>query len=976
MARLQPAGVLATIGSLLFPKHVEVHVRTETLPNGQVQVTPFFTIDGHEVPSELLSPDKRQKVLGYNVILDKQSQSVHRQTQGKPTRLAKKKAAEFLTDLAHSGIAIRSKDGKIKPRIETVRPDVSLDLRPDDSLSVQSELHTANGIVVDKPQSLEPLKEDGGWYVARDDILRVDLSNTALDGMLVTEGGNGVLSGDSVPRFLKTLQQETKHVGSVEKNDPLKQLSVLTGKPENRARVDGNVDAVSISTSLVYSGTQGRQYEQAATDVQRFEQKGGGFQRVSEGWVEVTPEAISGFRHDCDELANKVGPLDNIRGTNIPEALSTLVGSTRRDGTWASPWAVYFSEAVKNAHRIIDTPANVEFRLNIVDSDGRSLLALDPIYNHERFKLTHDEVANVLDSGDTWMRRSNAWIKADEDKYTKIDAGVQTLNLQRGPSGFTFPASQREQVIELFSVLGSIEHSSAYADFLLKLADFDKIEDVPLPLSLRSEIALRPYQKHGFNWLAFLHRFGLNGILADDMGLGKTLQTLAVIQKAREMNNSRLPSLIICPTSVVNNWKSEVQKFFNDCYVIVYTGGNRERKLWHLQEVVALAHVGKAGPLVLTSYDIARIDHHKLNRIPWLYVVVDEGHNIKNPDAQRTKAIKTINGQHKLALTGTPIQNNLEELWSLFDYAMPGFLGTRTAFRDQYGRGGKINWDAVRTGKAPLKERVHPFVMRRLKQNVAKDLPAKIVVSQKVELTPVQVALYKQVMDSPDFKRLVQEVDQKGVRQSKVLILAAFTRLRAICNHPVLAQETGQQTEIKYDDSGKLDCLKELMEEIVDGEHRTLLFSQSTRMLDIIEHFFEKWQVTTVRLDGSTPPNRRTILVDEFNSNPAIHCFLISTKAGGVGLNLTGADTVIFYDHDWNPANDNQAQDRAYRIGQTKPVTVYKLVSKGTIEEKILERQVIKQSLADEIIGADEEGFKELTKDELLALFALDQDAD
>ena len=266
--------------------------------------------------------------------------------------------------------------------------------------------------------------------------------------------------------------------------------------------------------------------------------------------------------------------------------------------------------------------------------------------------------------------------------------------------------------------------------------------------------------------------------------------------------------------------------------------------------------------------------------------------------------------------------------------------------------------------------------MRRLKEDVAKDLPPKIIIDQRVELTPKQVALYKQVSEGPEFKRMVEEVDQKGVGRSQVLILAALTKLRVICNHPVLAQGNHSSADVRYDDSGKLESLKELIEEIVEGEHRTLLFSQSTKMLDIIERFFKKWKVNSIRLDGSTPPNTRTALVDEFNSNSSIHCFLISTKAGGTGLNLTGADTVVFYDHDWNPANDLQAQDRAYRIGQTKPVTVYKLISKGTIEEKIIERQAIKKMLADEIIGPDEQGFKDVTKEELLALFKLDESVD
>jgi SNF2 family DNA or RNA helicase len=380
--------------------------------------------------------------------------------------------------------------------------------------------------------------------------------------------------------------------------------------------------------------------------------------------------------------------------------------------------------------------------------------------------------------------------------------------------------------------------------------------------------------------------------------------------------------------------------------------------------------------LVITSYDIARRDHQDLGRLAWLYVVVDEGHHIKNPNAARTKTIKTLNGRYKLALTGTPIQNNLEELWSLFDFAMPGYLGTRAQFRKSFGRNERINWDAVRSGTASLKNRINPFILRRLKGEVATDLPPKIVVDLKVELTPRQVALYKQVLASAECEKLIEEIKQNGARRSKVLALAAYTKLRAICNHPVLADHGETSRTVVFSESGKMDRLGELVEEIVEGEHRALLFSQSTRVLDMIENYlggvFKNRNNIFIRLDGSTPGTTRSELVERYNSDSSIVFFLISTRAGGTGLNLTGADTVIFYDHDWNPANDNQAQDRAHRIGQTKPVTVYRLITKGTIEEKIIERQATKQTLADEIIGTDEQGFKELTSEELVSLFTLD----
>ncbi len=973
MADLKPAGFFSAIGSYFFPKQVSVEVRTETLPGGQVEITPRFSIDGHEVASNLLTPNANQKILGYYVALDEQSLSVHKQTQGRRTRLAKRKAAEFLNDLSRRGIAVRSKNGQVRPRIETVKPDVELELRPDDTLKIHSELQTADGVVLDKPTDLDQLRADEGWFAVGDDLLKVETSGSELDSLLLAHDAKSTLTGDEVPQFLKLLEQKSKHVGEISKSDSLKDLSVFSGNPANQVKVDGDADSISISTALVYSGTQGRHYEQTPKDTEELKTQGGGFRRVDEGWIDVSMDAIEQFGEAQTEMVDRIGASSTFQGTDIPEVLSTLVGATRRDGTWNNPWSVYFSEAVKNSHRIIDTAAQIEFRLNIVDQDGRSLFELDPIYNHERFQLRQSEVEAATKSGEDWIRRRDAWIKVDHNKFDKIDAGVRQLDLERSPGGFTFPASQREQVLELFSIIGSIEHSTAYAQFLAKLADYHQIEDVPLPTNLRSAITFRPYQKHGFNWLAFLHRFGLNGILADDMGLGKTLQTLAVIQRANEQTSSRYPSLIICPTSVVSNWRSEVGKFFRNCDVITYTGSSRQKKLWPFRPINGAARHGLKNPVVITSYDIARLDHEQLNQIAWLYVVVDEGHNIKNPDAKRTRAIKTITAQHKLALTGTPIQNKLDELWSLFDFAMPGYLGTRTDFRNTYGRNSRENWAAVQNGATSLKERIHPFMMRRLKIDVAKDLPPKIIVDQKVELTAIQVELYQKVIGSQEYKRMEEEIDKKGVARSEMAILAALSKLRAICNHPFLADKQGH-AEIKYKDSGKLDCLKELMAEIMDGEHRALLFSQSTQMLDIIEDFFHQWKIKTVRLDGRMTPKKKDASVDAFKKTSSIHCFLLSTKPGGTGLNLTSADTVIFYDHDWNPANDKQAQDRAYRIGQEKPVTVYRLISKGTIEEKILELQAIKQSLADEIIGTDEEGFKNLTKEELLSLFTFDAD--
>ncbi len=973
MAVLRPAGLLKSIVSALFPKEVTAELRSKVLENGRIEVAPVYFIDGYEVPADLIRVSHSQTVLGYNAVLTRSTKQVHDETQGRAIVLTKSKAADFLKRFEQLGVAIQSKEGRVRPRVDSVIPNLKLELQDDDSLKVQTEISTPSGVVVEMPHNLDQLRDDDGWYTVGENLVHLKLTNGPLDNRLIKSCETDVLSGDDVPALLQEVDDRGSQFGIIEKNERLDGLGVYRVNGENRFLVDGDANSITISTQLILRASNGKEYEDDLNASPSSIESQPKFRRVDDGWIQVNPEARKLHQHATELVTNAVGTLVSIKGPDIPRALSILKKTTIENATRATPWSVYYSEAVEASHRVLDSPSHLIFNLNLVESNGRSLLALDPVYNHDRFALTHAEIQELLREGQEWVRRKNAWIKIDEEKQRKVEEKLRNLNLHAGPHGYEFTAAQREQVIEVFSVFGSIQHSDSYAKFLLKLSDFRQIEQYDLPAALRPAIFLREYQKHGFNWLMFLNEFGLNGILADDMGLGKTLQTLTAIQRAWETAKIKRPSLIVCPTSVVQNWKSEINKFFTACTPITYVGNRREKKLESLHRSDLFANLQNEHTLVITSFDIARIDHEKLNRIEWHYVVVDEAHNIKNPDAKRTKAIKTINGQNKLVLTGTPIQNKLEELWSLFDFVMPGYLGSRSGFRDTYSRGGHVNWSAVWGGETRLKDRVNPFILRRLKENVAKDLPSKIAISQKVELTSRQVSLYKEVIESAQCKQMLEDVEKNGIKRAQPQILAAFTKLRTICNHPSLTVKDSVPSQAQVEHSGKLELLQELMSEIIDGEHRTLLFCQSTQMLDIIQHWFKHWKIRCLRLDGSTPPGDRLGLVDEFNKNERHHAFLISTKAGGTGLNLTGADTVIFYDHDWNPANDNQAQDRAHRIGQTKPVTVYRLVSRGTIEEKILERQVVKQTLADQIVGADEEGFKELTKEELISLFTLDE---
>jgi superfamily II DNA or RNA helicase len=1027
MPQLGQAGLFARIVSSVFPKKMEVELQTETLPDGNLQVVPVYTVGGRVVPGEFVSGSARQTILGHSVALGEDALLVHRETRGNSQRLSKKNAAGFLGQMAASGVRLRTRGKATPPVVSVVRPELKLDLGEDDALRVSAQLVTPNGIVVDKPTSLEDLRQNDGWFIAGDDLYRVEGPHGPADAAVFTGSEPVVFNGDDVPRFLAHAQEHAKQFAGVEQNSRLAGLAIYGEQPESRLNVDGDSRSIQVEPALVFRGKGGALHQPSAEAVRdAAAREEGGFVRVPEGWIHIKPEVAAAHESAVNELRSRLGPLDNIRGQAIPRTLTTVVDRKNL----SSPWAVYFSSEVKNSHRIVSAPADARFSLNVVDADGNALLQLDPRYHHERFRLSHAEVAEVVANDGEWVRRDNAWVKVDQQRFGEVAQAIDRVGPQATATkdGVRFPASERERVIEIFSRLGSIEHGESYADFLAKLADFEKIDEVPLPASLRANIALREYQQHGYNWLSFLRKFGLNGILADDMGLGKTLQTLAAIRREQERKQSSLPSLVICPTSVVANWKLEAAKFFDGIEVCIYAGSGRARVLRafgldgdggaHSADAATSANGDKpdtSNLLVITSFGVALRDQEKLSRIPWLYVVVDEAHQIKNPSAKRTRAIKTINGQHKLALTGTPIQNNLEELWSLFDFVMPGYLETRTRFRERYGKGNRVDWKAVRNERYGLRKRVHPFVLRRLKENVAKDLPEKVLIQKPVELTPVQVKLYKETLASREFKDLLNVVEAKGVRRASTEILAIYSRLRTICNHPALAgphangappsgppakgptasepAASAQSTSgpaasapstsgpaasapIRAKDSGKLEALKDLMAEVTTGKHRALIFCQSTRMLDLIQECFKEWGVKHLRLDGSTPGADRQELVDRFNRDVSLTAFLISTRAGGLGLNLTGADTVIFYDHDWNPANDNQAQDRAYRIGQTRTVTVYKLISVGTIEEKIIERQQLKQTLADEVIGSDEEGFKDLTKDQLLSLFEFRETAD
>lgn len=464
-----------------------------------------------------------------------------------------------------------------------------------------------------------------------------------------------------------------------------------------------------------------------------------------------------------------------------------------------------------------------------------------------------------------------------------------------------------------------------------KIQHFTGIEESPAPAGLQA--TMRDYQLTGFRWMQFLANHGLHGILADDMGLGKTMQTLAHLLTEKESGRSQgLPSLVVAPTSVVPNWRAEAIKFAPSLRILVLTGSDRSKYFRSIPHA----------DVVLTSFALLQRDIEKLSKQPFHLAILDEAQYIKNPRAQVAQAACKLQARHRLCLSGTPVENHLGELWSLMRYLMPGFLGSEKSFNARFRKAIEKQGDQTRFDA--LKRRVAPLILRRTKDQVAKELPPKTTLVHYIELHTPQKDLYETIRATMD-KRVRDAIAARGIEQSQILFLDALLKLRQLCCHPsLLPDEFSNKLAI----SAKLDFLTELLATLLEEGRRILLFSQFTSMLAIIEKHLQEKKIPYLILTGNSKD--RGALVEQFQTGK-IPLFLISLKAGGTGLNLTAADTVIHYDPWWNPAAEAQATDRAYRIGQDKPVFVHKLLCENTVEQRIHLLQQEKADLANALLN-------------------------
>ncbi|EDM13191.1 similar to TBP-associated factor 172 (TAF-172) (TAF(II)170) (predicted) [Rattus norvegicus] len=529
--------------------------------------------------------------------------------------------------------------------------------------------------------------------------------------------------------------------------------------------------------------------------------------------------------------------------------------------------------------------------------------------------------------------------QTDSVRFMATQCFATLIRLMPLEAGIPDPPNMSEELIQL---------KAKERHFLEQLLDGKKLENYKIPVPINAE--LRKYQQDGVNWLAFLNKYKLHGILCDDMGLGKTLQSICILagdhcQRAQEYARSKLaecmplPSLVVCPPTLTGHWVDEVGKFCSREYL---------------------------NPLHYTGPPTERIRNIKFN-----YCILDEGHVIKNGKTKLSKAVKQLTANYRIILSGTPIQNNVLELWSLFDFLMPGFLGTERQFAARYGKPILASRDARSSSREQeagvlamdaLHRQVLPFLLRRMKEDVLQDLPPKIIQDYYCTLSPLQVQLYEDFAKS----RAKCDVDET----------VSSAALSEETEKPKL-KATGHVFQLLLDCGLGNGTSSESGTESVVAQHRILIFCQLKSMLDIVEHDLLKPHlpsVTYLRLDGSIPPGQRHSIVSRFNNDPSIDVLLLTTHVGGLGLNLTGADTVVFVEHDWNPMRDLQAMDRAHRIGQKRVVNVYRLITRGTLEEKIMGLQKFKMNIANTVISQENSSLQSMGTDQLLDLFTLDKD--
>lgn len=582
-------------------------------------------------------------------------------------------------------------------------------------------------------------------------------------------------------------------------------------------------------------------------------------------------------------------------------------------------------------------------------STGMDWLELQVGFEIDGIEVSYETIQALVREGKHYLQLpGQGFAKINNEDFEKLEEKISELEGEIDSQGRLKVSRYHGAYLDQSFAIDWSENR-AVGEMMQSLRELERIPQRPLPEHLKS--ILREYQHHGYDWMSFLHDHSFHGILADDMGLGKTIQALSYLANRRDQEGPK-PSLVMAPTSVVFNWANEAEKFTPQLKVLVLTGPDRKE------------HYETMGDydLVITSYAIFRRDVEVLTKLKWRTVILDEAQNIKNYRSKTALLVKELQAEQRWALTGTPLENRLSELWSIFDFLMPGFLGNYPHFKRKYQQPIELHHSKEHLER--LRRRIFPFVLRRLKSEVASELPPKTEVTNLCEMNVDQRKLYQEVLAACR-RQVFTEVEKKGIEKSQISILTALLRLRQVCCHPELLGPSFRKKEVS---SGKFEAFRDLVIEVMDEGHRILVFSQFVEMLSLLRAWLEEAKIPYEYLDGRV--RKREERVKRFNEDDSIPIFLVSLRAGGTGLNLTGADYVIHYDPWWNPAVQDQATDRVHRIGQKRHVFSYKLITKDSVEEKILQLQEQKRTLAKELLTTDTAVGKKLSHEDLEYLFS------
>ena len=584
--------------------------------------------------------------------------------------------------------------------------------------------------------------------------------------------------------------------------------------------------------------------------------------------------------------------------------------------------------------------------LDIFNTTSSSAISLDDIldFSYEialgNDKLSLEEFQELVKGSQGLVKYKDKYILIDQDESKKIFEKIAKADHSKMTRMKLIHASMSGQLEDF-----DFDYDEAFANIL---KDFTKPVEVDPPKGLKGE--LRPYQQTGLKWLWTNVSKGFGCCMADDMGLGKTIQVISLILKLKEEEKLKKPVLVVCPTTLMGNWMKELQLFAPDLKATTYHGLDRQ--------------LNTNVDIILTTYAIMRIDIEELKKQQWGMIIVDEAQNIKNPDTAQTLAVKILKSDIKIAMTGTPVENRLTELWSIFDFINAGYLGSLKEFQKSYAIPIERFKETSRATK--LKMSVSPFVLRRLKtdKHVISDLPEKMVLNDYCYLSKNQAVLYEKTLNE-----MMEKISGFTGINRRGNIFKLITALKQICNHPYQFLKSG---DMNKESSGKMEQCIQLVQSIIDNDEKTLIFTQYKEMGDILTHVIEEeCNTTPLFFHGSLNVNQREEMINKFQTDTDTKVMILSLKAGGTGLNLTSATNVIHYDLWWNPAVEDQATDRTYRIGQDKNVMVHRLITLGTFEEKIDEMLKSKKELADMAVYEGEKIITELSDEEIYEIFTL-----